>query len=71
MGYNIIPADKVVGYFHAIIVYRKNNPDIRNGQAFMIVLHDMFPDIYNRVTGTEYDCFYNDAKIFNLMAEIC
>ena len=43
------------------------HPELRYGQAMINSLHDIRPDLYQRVTGTENDCFYNDNKIINLI----
>lgn len=67
----IIPADKVVDYIHASEKFRKSNPTMREGQAYMNVLFEMYPEIYKRITGTEYDCFYDDSRIFHFFSEIC
>ena len=36
---------------------------IRNGQAIMIYLNDVSKVLYDKVTGTEFDCFYVDGNI--------
>lgn len=34
----------------------------RKGQAWMNALGAVAPDLYEIVTGTDADCFHNDAK---------
>ncbi len=41
----------------------KDHPELRLGQAIMNVLHKYYPDIYNKCTNTECDCFYLDERI--------
>jgi len=42
------------------------NPEIKNlrkGQALMVSLQMSNEDLYNAITGTDADCFYDDSKI--------
>ena len=41
----------------------KNHPELRLGQAVMNVLRKYYPDIYNKITDTECDCFYLDERV--------
>lgn len=36
---------------------------IRYGQTIMNVLHDVWPEKYNEITGTEFDCFYTNSLV--------
>ena len=40
---------------------------LRHGQAYMNALHYINKDLYNQITGTEADCFYDDNKIVNFI----
>lgn len=40
---------------------------LRYGQAIMNRLHEIWPEKYNEVTGTELDCFYDDKKAADLL----
>ena len=42
----------------------RGNPTLRNGQVLMNTLHEMNSKIYDEIAGTEFDCFYDDEKIF-------
>lgn len=35
----------------------------RRGQAWMNALREVEPELYDDVTGTEADCFYDDRKL--------
>ena len=45
--------------------YFDNLPSMRTGQALMNGLYQFRPDLYDRITGTQYDPFYDehDGKI--------
>ena len=38
-------------------------PHIRKGQALMTALYYLEEDFYQKITGGEYDCFYENSKI--------
>jgi hypothetical protein len=42
-------------------VYYENEFELRYGQALMNVLHQVWPDWYSRITGTDFDCYYDDG----------
>jgi len=44
-------------------VLKTNHPELRAGQAMMIALNEFDSGLYERITGTEADCFYDDKKI--------
>ena len=35
----------------------------RYGQTVMNVLYDIWPKKYDELTGSDYDCFYDNSKI--------
>lgn len=35
---------------------------LRVGQIIMHTLYKAWPEMYNKITGTEHDCFYLDNK---------
>jgi hypothetical protein len=37
--------------------------ELRYGQSLMNVLFEMWPDKYREITGTDDDCFYDDATV--------
>jgi hypothetical protein len=43
--------------------YKRYYPSQREGQVYMNVLFAMRGDLYNRITGTTYDPFYDDDKV--------
>ena len=54
----MIDEDKMNEY----IIYFKMN-GCRLGQSCMNALYEVNKDLYNEITGTEADCFYDDKKI--------
>ena len=36
---------------------------VRLGQSYMNVLYSIDPDLYNEITDTERDCYYQDKLI--------
>ena len=36
---------------------------IRRGRQLMIYLHEIRPELYNKITATEFDCFYVEDKM--------
>ena len=64
---NNMTAKEWVSLINSLVKYLHNNPELRVGQVYMNALFDIRPDLYQRVTGTENDCFYNDDKIVNLI----
>lgn len=49
---------------------RFNYPELRLGQALMIVLGDMDLELYRKITVSEDDCFYNDDKQLNFIKRV-
>lgn len=41
----------------------KKNTEIREGQAVFNAASEMFPLAVKSITGTEYDCYYEDDRI--------
>lgn len=37
--------------------------ELRYGQTLMNVLWNVWPEKYREITGTDYDCFYDDATV--------
>jgi hypothetical protein len=40
---------------------------LRMGQSYMIALNEIDANLYEQVTATNNDCFYNDNKIINFL----
>lgn len=40
-----------------------NNKELREGQAYMNALFEIDQKLYNEITGTDLDPFYDDSKI--------
>lgn len=51
----------------SIDMVEMSNRQLRMGQAHMNALHQIRPELYEDITGTDADCFYNDEKIHNFM----
>lgn len=43
--------------------YYENEFELRHGQSIMNVLYLVRPDLYKKITGTDLDCFYDDATV--------
>ena len=43
--------------------YHDNEPKMRYGQTIMNMLYQVWPDWYNKITGTDLDCFYDDGIV--------
>lgn len=52
--------DKVLSYACQV---QKENPRWRWGQTIFNVAYDLFPDVANKLRGTQYDCFWDDSKV--------
>lgn len=52
--------------------YHSQQPDnyLRYGQILMNTLSEFDPDMYKRITGTDYDCFYDNAKVDILLDKL-
>ncbi len=46
------------------------NLNLREGQSVMIALFDTNKALYNKYSGTIFDCFYHDDRIGDLMLEL-
>ena len=42
---------------------REKHPEMREGQSLMNAIYEYSIDIYNKISGTEYDCFYDDKIV--------
>jgi hypothetical protein len=49
---------------------KKNNSKLREGQALMLALEQTDYEVYDLIHGTEFDCFYDDAKVPAFEAEV-
>lgn len=43
---------------------------LRYGQILMNELYNVWPDKYHEITGSEYDCFYNDDNISLILGNL-
>lgn len=44
--------------------------EMRHGQVVMNVLHKVWPEKYNEITGTDIDCFYNDGIVVKTLDKL-
>lgn len=51
-------------YNYLNIILPNKDKHLRNGQSLIIYLAEISPKLYTEITATEFDCFYNDNKIF-------
>lgn len=45
-------------------IYDNTEHDMRYGQIIMNILFQIWPEKYNEISRTEYDCFYEDGWTF-------
>lgn len=55
-------------YLHAGGAYWLANRKQRQGQAYMNLLGEIRPELYERVTATNFDPFYNNLRLPNFLA---
>lgn len=48
----------------------KIHSELRLGQAIMNILNSVNPKIFTKLVNTDFDCFYDDEKIFDCLFEI-
>lgn len=53
--------------FTANDTFWNHKPILRYGQVIMNTLNNYWPEKYTEITGSEYDCFYDDTKIDTLL----
>ena len=44
---------------HALFL-KKLHPELRSGQSLMLAINEISPKSYVKITGSQYDCFYED-----------
>lgn len=63
--------DYKVNKVHYLIIKSKkdikNNKNLRYGQALMNNLFTIDEELYNQITGTKNDPFYNNKNIYNFI----
>jgi hypothetical protein len=50
--------------------YHEHSFDLRYGQTVMNVLYKTWPEKYNEITNTDYDCFYDDGTVAMLLDKL-
>ena len=45
------------------VTYNHYSFELRYGQTIMNILYDTWPDKYNELKGSDYDCFYDDGSV--------
>lgn len=45
------------------LTYATHKEHLRYGQTLMNVLWNVWADKYREITGTDHDCFYDDAVV--------
>jgi len=54
---------KWIQFNNELIRQLKLCPPLRKGQAYMNTLDIIDPIVYNQITNTEADCFYDDSRM--------
>ena len=50
--------------------YNAHPFELRYGQTVMNVLSEIWPEQYSRITGSDYDCFYDDGTTESTLKEL-
>jgi hypothetical protein len=53
-----------------MLTYQFKQLDQRRGQALMNALRTAAPDLYEILSGSPEDCFYDDSKFFDAIAAL-
>lgn len=61
--------DTITRIYHAFISHVTTGQE-RRGQAWMNALAEVDYDLYQQISGTDADCFYNDNKIEAFKAKV-
>lgn len=62
---------KLVDFYNIVNTVSSERPSVlRHGQYAMKVLYSRFPLIYNAITGTSFDPFYNDDILVKFWAHL-
>ncbi len=43
--------------------FQKDHPYLRYGQVIFNYVYSLYPEVANKIRGSEYDCFYEDEKV--------
>lgn len=62
--------DSSGGYYERVERLLSQRSYLRRGQAYMIVLGEINPELYNKISGTKYDPFYRDDRIDDFLSKI-
>lgn len=57
-------------FLDTVVLIHKNHKELRYGQSLMNHLYLVWPEKYNEISGTDDDCFYNDAKAPQIMQKL-
>jgi hypothetical protein len=63
-----------ISYLKMVVDYHANHPSLRSGQCYYNVFHALFPEIADRIAGTDIDPFYDNARIEKfcaLVMDVC
>ena len=59
--------DKFQDWNNKVLAMHKSNQRLRVGQIYMNALAEVDFDLWKELTGTGWDCFYNNKKANDLM----
>jgi hypothetical protein len=64
------PVTTLAQYLAAVKVTMRERRGQRKGQTFFNVLHEMEPELADRITGTDADPFYDDGKLPDFLLRV-
>jgi hypothetical protein len=50
--------------------YYQGSFELRHGQTLMNILNIAWPEKYKEISGSEFDCFYDDGKVSSLLDKL-
>jgi len=50
--------------------YYQGSFELRHGQTLMNLLNNIWLEKYKKISGGEYDCFYDDGKVSILLEKL-
>jgi hypothetical protein len=50
--------------------YYQGSFELRHGQTLMNILNMVWPEKYKEISGSAYDCFYDDGKVSILLDKL-
>lgn len=66
----VVPKMKFEEFVSKVDLLHSTHRELRRGQSLMVVLGEVWIEKYREITGTDDDCFYNDATVILTMDKL-